>query len=360
MEAELPRRRRWQRQGHARGLGHRRQHVGRGLEGRPGRRGLELGVVVQVRSVERAARSSARRCRPRSGSRSRRPRGSRRLVAPRWPVRMATTMASSPSSTMARFAGRPARRPTSRRVPSRRRSWPRRPRRRSIGRRRNSSSPTTKTIRAAAEARHRPAPPLPSPSAMKKGQQRDERIASGDAKMQQLAQTFAHGDRTVVVEAYADANRGGAELRANDRANIIRNQLIDQGVAPARIKVETHIAAECARDRAPRRPGGNRRRPGAGQERHPGHGHRCERGARRGESLREPDADDRRARLERDGVDGAPARPTARSCTSTTPRASAATSTSRFARCAFATRQTRRSRPGPSRYMATNASSARA
>jgi hypothetical protein len=46
------------RQGHARGLGHRRQHLGRGLEGREGRRRLELGLSFRydlwsVRTVER-------------------------------------------------------------------------------------------------------------------------------------------------------------------------------------------------------------------------------------------------------------------------------------------------------------------
>jgi len=45
----------------------------------------------------------------------------------------------------------------------------------------------------------------------------------------------------VQIEGYADANNPGAATRANDRANIVKNQLIDQGVAPARIKVEAKV-----------------------------------------------------------------------------------------------------------------------
>ncbi|MGE5184239.1 MAG: hypothetical protein ACM31C_19355 [Acidobacteriota bacterium] len=70
---------------------------------------------------------------------------------------------------------------------------------------------------------------------------RDTRIATGDAKMRQLAQQVAHDDKTIVVEAYADGSRSDATNRANDRANIVKNELIDQGVAPARIKIVTHV-----------------------------------------------------------------------------------------------------------------------
>jgi hypothetical protein len=64
----------------------------------------------------------------------------------------------------------------------------------------------------------------------------------GDSKMKNVTDTLVKSDRTIVVEGYADANQPGAELRANDRANIVRNELIDKGVPPARIKVETKIA----------------------------------------------------------------------------------------------------------------------
>jgi hypothetical protein len=46
-----------------------------------------------------------------------------------------------------------------------------------------------------------------------------------------------------VIEGFADGSQPGAIQRANDRANIIRNQLIDQGVAPARIQIVNHIEA---------------------------------------------------------------------------------------------------------------------
>ncbi|HEU0032226.1 MAG TPA: OmpA family protein, partial [Kofleriaceae bacterium] len=69
----------------------------------------------------------------------------------------------------------------------------------------------------------------------------DARVAGGDAKMKNLAQQLIKGNQSIVIEGYADANRGDASRRANDRANIIRNQLIDQGVAPGRIKVVTKV-----------------------------------------------------------------------------------------------------------------------
>jgi hypothetical protein len=71
----------------------------------------------------------------------------------------------------------------------------------------------------------------------------DARVATGDAKMKQLSQQVVKSDKTIVVEAYADGNRSDATGRANDRANIVKNQLIDQGVAPARIKIVTHTEA---------------------------------------------------------------------------------------------------------------------
>jgi len=70
----------------------------------------------------------------------------------------------------------------------------------------------------------------------------DARVASGDQKMQQISQALVHSDKTIVVEGYANGADGEANRRANDRANIVRNQLIDQGVAPARIKVVTKVA----------------------------------------------------------------------------------------------------------------------
>ncbi|MEO8552360.1 MAG: OmpA family protein, partial [Kofleriaceae bacterium] len=74
---------------------------------------------------------------------------------------------------------------------------------------------------------------------------RDQRVATGDQKMKAISQGLVHSDKSIVIEGFADANRAdngiAAQQRANDRANIIRNQLIDAGVAPARIKIVTHV-----------------------------------------------------------------------------------------------------------------------
>jgi hypothetical protein len=69
----------------------------------------------------------------------------------------------------------------------------------------------------------------------------DARVAVGDLKMQQLSKTIARSDKTIVIEGYANAADGDGQRRATDRANIVRNQLIDQGIAPARIKVVTKV-----------------------------------------------------------------------------------------------------------------------
>ncbi len=84
-------------------------------------------------------------------------------------------------------------------------------------------------ISAKTPARREPAPP---PAA---------NYSQGDTKMRTVSDAIVRSDKVIVIEGYADANRTGAETRANDRANIVRNQLIDQGVAPARIKVETKV-----------------------------------------------------------------------------------------------------------------------
>jgi len=74
---------------------------------------------------------------------------------------------------------------------------------------------------------------------------RDQRVATGDQKMRAVSQGLVHSDKNIVIEAYADANRNEGSIngtqRATDRANIVRNQLIDAGVAPARIKIVTHV-----------------------------------------------------------------------------------------------------------------------
>jgi len=74
------------------------------------------------------------------------------------------------------------------------------------------------------------------------GVESDGRVSQGDAKMRTLSQNLMKSNKTIVIEGYADSARGGdAQRRATDRANIVRNQLIDQGVPPARIKVVTKL-----------------------------------------------------------------------------------------------------------------------
>ncbi len=71
---------------------------------------------------------------------------------------------------------------------------------------------------------------------------KDARVTGGDTKMRNLANQLVKSGKTIVVEGIADSNRGGdGTRRANDRANIVRNQLIDQGIAPGRIKVVTRV-----------------------------------------------------------------------------------------------------------------------
>jgi len=65
--------------------------------------------------------------------------------------------------------------------------------------------------------------------------------SQGDQKMRVISDQLVKSDRIIVIEGYADANVNGAASRANDRANIVRNQLIDQGVAPARIRIQPKV-----------------------------------------------------------------------------------------------------------------------
>ncbi|HEX3475537.1 MAG TPA: hypothetical protein VHT91_10975 [Kofleriaceae bacterium] len=69
----------------------------------------------------------------------------------------------------------------------------------------------------------------------------DTQVATGDQKMKQVAQSVLHSDRTIVIEGITNHGDTEGNRRASDRANIIKNQLIDQGVAPGRIKVVTRV-----------------------------------------------------------------------------------------------------------------------
>jgi hypothetical protein len=89
-----------------------------------------------------------------------------------------------------------------------------------------------------------PPPPAPPPSARATRSPRaDAQVAGGDLKVRQISQAAARSDQTIVVEGYAKDSDAESNRRATDRANIVRNQLIDQGVAPARIKVVTKVDA---------------------------------------------------------------------------------------------------------------------
>ncbi|HUJ63218.1 MAG TPA: OmpA family protein [Kofleriaceae bacterium] len=67
-----------------------------------------------------------------------------------------------------------------------------------------------------------------------------ERLKEGDARMRELALSLQRSNKHLVIEGYADGSRPGAVDRAKDRANVVRNQLIDAGVAPGRIEIVTH------------------------------------------------------------------------------------------------------------------------
>jgi hypothetical protein len=89
-------------------------------------------------------------------------------------------------------------------------------------------------------------PPEPAPPAAgraTRSPRADAQVAGGDLKVRQISQAAARSDQTIVVEGYAKDSDAESNRRATDRANIVRNQLIDQGVAPARIKVVTKVDA---------------------------------------------------------------------------------------------------------------------
>jgi hypothetical protein len=86
-----------------------------------------------------------------------------------------------------------------------------------------------------------PQPTTAAPSPPPSQQPADPSVAAGDQKMKTISNGLVHSDKTIVIEGYADGNRDDAKSRALDRANIVRNQLIDQGVAPARIQIVTHV-----------------------------------------------------------------------------------------------------------------------
>jgi hypothetical protein len=77
-------------------------------------------------------------------------------------------------------------------------------------------------------------------------QRRKQLEAMGDQKLGNLPAAVLNGTQTIVIEGYADGNRAGAGERAADRANLVRNQLISRGVAPARLRVVTKVEPNSA------------------------------------------------------------------------------------------------------------------
>jgi hypothetical protein len=67
-------------------------------------------------------------------------------------------------------------------------------------------------------------------------------VAEGDSKLHAIVPQAMRSGATIVIESTADGNLKGAELRAGDRANIVRNQLIDEGMPPAQIQIETKVS----------------------------------------------------------------------------------------------------------------------
>ena len=60
-------------------------------------------------------------------------------------------------------------------------------------------------------------------------------VAPEDKRVAQLVEQIKHSRQKVVVEGYANAGEADGQDRALDRANMLRNQLIERGVAPAQV-----------------------------------------------------------------------------------------------------------------------------
>jgi hypothetical protein len=90
-----------------------------------------------------------------------------------------------------------------------------------------------------------PAADYDGAAGMDKPRQLDQRLAreaQGNQKLGNLSASILKGKQTIVIEGHADANRSGASERANDRANLVKNQLISRGVDPARLKTVVKVA----------------------------------------------------------------------------------------------------------------------
>ncbi len=88
----------------------------------------------------------------------------------------------------------------------------------------------------AAKPRSAPRVAKVDPRAAEKDMRR-ARVGDGDRKIATIAPEIIKHKNNVVIEGYGDASEPGSEQRALDRANIVRNQLIDAGVPPAQVRV---------------------------------------------------------------------------------------------------------------------------
>ncbi len=68
--------------------------------------------------------------------------------------------------------------------------------------------------------------------------------STDDTKVRQIVDQLRKTDGTVVIEGYSDKNERDQAARGLDRANTLRNQLIQKGVAPARLQVVTRGAVD--------------------------------------------------------------------------------------------------------------------
>jgi len=92
--------------------------------------------------------------------------------------------------------------------------------------------------------------------------------AADDSRVRALAQSLRGRRGTILLEGYAGANENEPATRALDRANLLRNQLILNGVAPARSRWRRAGSSPgsrpaCASSSNPRRPSSSRPGPRA-------------------------------------------------------------------------------------------------
>lgn len=91
------------------------------------------------------------------------------------------------------------------------------------------------SARGRAAGRARPSVSRPAP-AQDMSHERGQR-AQAQARVHQLAQKLNGHARNILIEGYASPGEMDPQARALDRANLLRNQLIEAGVAPARLRV---------------------------------------------------------------------------------------------------------------------------